>query len=306
MDMMIRRGLWIILMILVAAALWAAFIPLDAAVPSNGVVVVDGRRKVVQHPRGGVIQEVLIREGEPVTEGDLLIRLDSSAELANRSQAQAQLAAARFQSEALSEQLESLRDLTDEGFFPRNQLIELERKHKESLVQQQALRYQILALNKELERTAIRAPISGRVMGVGINTPGAVVIAGAKLMEVVPNSDQVSIEAQVRPYLADKVLPGAAAQIRFSALQAVRTPVIQGTVEWISADRFSNPDDKANPEGYFLAKVVVPTSELQKVNGFRVIPGMPAEVMIKTGERTFLQYLMKPFIDRLAVSAREH
>jgi multidrug efflux pump subunit AcrA (membrane-fusion protein) len=306
MDIMVRRGFWIILMILVGAALWAAFIPLDAAVPSSGTVVVDGRRKVVQHPRGGVIQEVLIREGEPVAEGDLLIRLDSSAELANRSQAQSQLAATRFQSEALRLQLEGLRDLTDDGFFPRNQLIELERKYNESLVQQQALRDQILALTKELERTAIRAPISGRVMGVGVNTPGAVVIAGAKLMEVVPNGDQISIEAQVRPYLADKVMPGASAQVRFSALQAVRTPVIQGTVEWISADRFLNPDDKSNPEGYFLAKVVVPPSELRKVDGFRVMPGMPAEVMIKTGERTFMQYLIKPFIDRLAVSAREH
>ena len=305
MDIMVRRGFWIILMILVGAALWAAFIPLDAAVPSSGTVVVDGRRKVVQHPRGGVIQEVLIREGEPVAEGDLLIRLDSSAELANRSQAQSQLAAARFQSEALRLQLEGLRDLTDDGFFPRNQLIELERKYNESLVQQQALRDQILALTKELERTAIRAPISGRGMGVGVNTPGAVVIAGAKLMEVVPNGDQISIEAQVRPYLADKVMPGASAQVRFSALQAVRTPVIQGTVEWISADRFLNPDD-ANPEGYFLAKVVVSPSELRKVDGFRVMPGMPAEVMIKTGERTFMQYLIKPFIDRLAVSAREH
>ncbi|MFN4900223.1 MAG: HlyD family efflux transporter periplasmic adaptor subunit [Betaproteobacteria bacterium] len=306
MDIVVRRGLWMILMLLVGAILWAAFIPLDAAVPSSGTVVVDGRRKVVQHPRGGVIQQVLIREGEPVAEGDILIRLDSSTELANRSQAHSQLAAARFQSEALRLQLEDLRDLTDEGFFPRNQLIELERKYNESLAQQQALRDQIFALTKELERTAIRAPISGRVMGVGINTPGAVVIAGAKLMEVVPNSDQVFIEAQVRPYLADKIVPGATAQIRFSALQAVRTPVIRGTVEWISADRFFNPEDRSNPEGYFLAKVTVAPSELLKVDGFRVIPGMPAEVMIKTGERTFFQYLMKPFIDRLAVSVREH
>lgn len=69
MDIVVRRGLWMILMLLVGAILWAAFIPLDAAVPSSGTVVVDGRRKVVQHPRGGVIQQVLIREGEPVAEG---------------------------------------------------------------------------------------------------------------------------------------------------------------------------------------------------------------------------------------------
>lgn len=306
MDTTIKKGLWVLLIIFVGLLSWAAFAPLDAGVPSNGMVAVDGRRKVVQHPRGGVIQQVMIREGDAVAAGDVLIRLDGSTELGNRSQAVAQLQAVRLNAEALEAQLPGLRELVEDGFYPRNQLIDLERKLKEAHAQQHGLRDQIAALDKELERTVIRAPSSGRVMGVGVNTPGAVVIAGAKLMEIVPIDDQVTIEAQVRPHLVDKVIPGAAAQVRFSALQSSRTPVILGTVEWVSPDRFQTKEDSTNGEGYYLAKVIVSQDELMKVDGLRIIPGMPADVIIKTGERTLFQYLFKPISDRFAHALKEY
>lgn len=306
MESTIKKGLWILLIIFVGFVSWGVFAPLDAGVSSNGMVAVDGRRKVVQHPRGGVIQQVMIREGDSVTSGDVLIRLDGSTELGNRSQAVAQLQVARLNAEALEAQLPGLRDLADDGFYPRNQLIDLERKFKEAKAQQLGLQDQIAALEKELERTVIRAPISGRVMGVGVNTQGGVVIAGAKLMEIVPVDDQVTIEAQVQPHLIDKVNPGASAQVRFSALQSSRTPVIHGTVEWVSPDRFQTKDEAANSEGYYLAKVIVGPDELAKINGLKIIPGMPADVIIKTGERTLFQYLFKPISDRFAHALKEY
>ncbi len=306
MESTIKKGLWILLVIFVGFVSWAALAPLDAGVPSNGMVTVDGRRKVVQHPRGGVIQQVIIKEGDAVASGDVLIRLDSSTELGNRSHAVAQLQVARLNAEALEAQLPGLRDLVEDGFYPRNQLIDLERKFKEAKAQQLGLQDQIAALDKELERTVIRAPISGRVMGVGVNTQGGVVIAGAKLMEIVPIDDQVTIEAQVQPHLVDKVNPGASAQVRFSALQSSRTPVIHGTVQWISPDRFQTKEDPANSEGYYLAKVIVGPDELTKIDGFKIIPGMPADVIIKTGERTLFQYLFKPVSDRFAHALKEY
>lgn len=305
MESVIKRGLWILIAIFVGFALWAVLVPLDAGVPSNGLVTVDGRRKVVQHPRGGVIQQVLIKEGDAVTAGDVLIRLDNTTEMGNRSQILAQFQASKIQSEALEQQLPGLRALADDGFYPRNQLIELERKLKESKALQLGLRDQLAALDKDLERTVIRAPAAGRVMGVGVNTEGAVVIAGSKLMEIVPVDDRVTIEAQVKPHLVDKVVPGTSAQVRFSALLSSRTPVIHGTVEWISPDRFLPKEDAPNSEGYYLVKVIVGAEELARVDGFRVIPGMPADVIIKTGERTLFQYLFKPFSDRLSHAMRE-
>ena len=234
----------------------------------------------------------------------------------------------------LEEILPDLRALAADGFYPRNRLVDQERQLQEALALQQGLTDQLAAAERELSRTEIRAPASGRVMGVGVTTEGgvviagaklmdivrtcasivmrlstgtiSVVIAGAKLMDIVPVESRITIEAQVRPHLIDKVLPGASAQVRFSALESTRTPVITGRIEWISPDRFQTPEDTRNPEGYYLAKVLVDPSESEKLNGLQIIPGMPADVLIKTGERTFLQYLMKPFSDRLAHAVKEH
>jgi multidrug efflux pump subunit AcrA (membrane-fusion protein) len=305
MQASIKTGVWILLIAMVGLVLWAVFVPLEAGVPSQGMVAVDGRRQVVQHPRGGVISQVLVREGDSVKQGEVLLKLDDSIELAARSQVMSQLTIVQAQTDALDDQLPGLRDLTKDGFYPRNQLIELERKLKEAKASKIGLSAQLVAADLELQRTVIRSPSDGRVMGVGVNTRGGVVIAGAKLMEIVPEDNQVTIEAQVRPHLIDKVAPGAVAQVRFSALESARTPVVFGRIEWISPDRFQNPEDIKNPEGYYLAKVIVTADELAKAQGLKVIPGMPADVIIKTGERTFFEYLAKPFTDRLANAVKE-
>nr|UOZ96618.1 Type I secretion system membrane fusion protein PrsE [Cupriavidus sp.] len=305
MHAAIKRGVWILFFLFMGFVLWAVLVPLDAAVPSQGMVSVDGRRKVVQHPRGGVVSNVLIREGDTVASGDLLLRLDDSLERANRSQVLSQLLVAELRAEALQEVLPDLRALTNDGFYPRNRLVEQERQLQEALALRQGLVDQLASVERELSRTEIRAPASGRIMGLSVTTEGGVIIAGAKLMDIVPIESRITIEAQVRPHLIDKVLPGASAQVRFSALESTRTPVIEGTIEWVSPDRFHTPEDSRNPEGYYLAKVLVEPSESEKLNGLKVIPGMPADVLIKTGERTFLQYLMKPFSDRLAHAVKE-
>jgi protease secretion system membrane fusion protein len=305
MHAAIKRGIWILFFLFIGFVLWAVLVPLDAAVPSQGMVSVDGRRKVVQHPRGGVVSNVFIREGDTVASGDLLLRLDDSLERANRSQVLSQLLVAELRAEALQEVLPDLRALTSDGFYPRNRLVEQERQLQEALALRQGLIDQLASVERELSRTEIRAPASGRIMGLSVTTEGGVIIAGAKLMDIVPIESRITIEAQVRPHLIDKVLPGASAQVRFSALESTRTPVIEGRIEWVSPDRFHTPEDSRNPEGYYLAKVLVEPSESEKLNGLKVIPGMPADVLIKTGERTFLQYLMKPFSDRLAHAVKE-
>jgi protease secretion system membrane fusion protein len=305
MHAVIKRGVWILFFLFIGFVLWAVLVPLDAAVPSQGMVSVDGRRKVVQHPRGGVVSNVFIREGDTVASGDLLLRLDDSLERANRSQVLSQLLVAELRADALQEVLPDLRALTNDGFYPRNRLVEQERQLQEALALRQGLIDQLASVERELSRTEIRAPASGRIMGLSVTTEGGVIIAGAKLMDIVPIESRITIEAQVRPHLIDKVQPGASAQVRFSALESTRTPVIEGRIEWVSPDRFHTPEDSRNPEGYYLAKVLVEPSESEKLNGLKVIPGMPADVLIKTGERTFLQYLIKPFSDRLAHAVKE-
>jgi HlyD family type I secretion membrane fusion protein len=223
-----------------------------------------------------------------------------------RSQIVADLRATRLKIDALERLLPGLQAIAEDGFYPRNQIIELERTLLEAEAHELGLVDRLAAADQALQRTEIRAPIQGRVMGVEVNTPGAMVLPGVKIMEIVPPEDQIIVEARIRPHLIDKVTPGTSAQVRFTALQMANTPIIFGKVDWISPDRFEEPDRSVYPEGYYLARVSVAPEAVNEIMGFRAIPGMPAEVMIKTGERTFFQYLVKPISDRFARAVKEY
>jgi multidrug efflux pump subunit AcrA (membrane-fusion protein) len=302
----VSKGFWVIGLLLAGFAAWATVVPLDSGVPSTGIVSVDGRRRVVQHQTGGVIKKILIKEGAEVGQGELLVKLEDSAEVAMRSQIVADLRATRLKIDALERLLPGLQAIAEDGFYPRNQIIELERTLLEAEAHELGLVDRLAAADQALQRTEIRAPIQGRVMGVEVNTPGAMVLPGVKIMEIVPPEDQIIVEARIRPHLIDKVTPGTSAQVRFTALQMANTPIIFGKVDWISPDRFEEPDRSVYPEGYYLARVSVAPEAVNEIMGFRAIPGMPAEVMIKTGERTFFQYLVKPISDRFARAVKEY
>ena len=129
---------------------------------------------------------------------------------------------------------------------------------------------------------------------------------GGKLLEVVPADERLVVEAQIEPHLIDKIVPGIVAEVRFSALNLRATPITEGTVEWVSADKFMNPQDAMHPMGYYTARIIVTAEEIKKIGSDVAIrPGMLADVIFKTGERTFLQYLMKPLTDRMAKSLKE-
>jgi len=285
---------------------WSVYAPLDSGVPSSGTVVLDTSRKTVQHLSGGVVKKIYVREGETIKEGSIVMQMDDSVALATKSSTQAQLKSLDIQIAFLNQLVSDLQSMTNEGFYPRNRLLELQRQRAEAESQHVGLRDKLAAASLELERAIVRSPASGTVMGVTITTEGAVVAPGAKLMEVVPANEQLVVEAQIQPHLIDKVVPGLRAEVRFSALNLRTTPVIVGTVEWVSGDKFQNPQDMLNPMGFYLARVIVSAAEIRKIPDGQIRPGMPADVIINTGERTFFDYLMKPLTDRMATSLKEH
>lgn len=302
----IKRGASVILVMIFGFGIWSLFVPLDSGTPSSGIVSVDGHRKAIQHSLGGVVDVVLVKEGDKVKEGDNLIQLDDSAAKSVLSQAKSELNAVNTQIVMLEKVLPGLRELVDEGYYSRNQYLDKERKLLESRAQRAGLIDKIIAADKEYERTIIKSPVDGSVMGLTVTNKGAVVVAGSKLMEIAPLNDELVIDAQIRPNLIDKIYPGKSAQVRFTAMQTGVTPVVVGTLQWVSADRFQNREDKINPEGYYLARVSVGKDQLVRLGNFQVVTGMPADVIIKTGERTFFQYLMKPMFDRLAYAFKEY
>lgn len=164
------------------------------------------------------------------------------------------------------------------------------------------LRSQLPSREDTLSRTTIQAPISGTVMNVRITTTAGVIKPGEPILDIVPTEAKLIIDAQVKPIDIDVVRPGMAARILLTAYGQRSLPQIHGTLRSISADRLVEEKSGAS---YFLAKVEVDPSELEPLDGIRLIPGMPAEVMILTGERTLLDYLLRPLFDSITKSFRE-
>ncbi|CUS33690.1 HlyD-family type I secretion protein [Candidatus Nitrospira nitrosa] len=163
------------------------------------------------------------------------------------------------------------------------------------------LREKVQALERTVDRTVITAPVSGMVLGLTLHTIGAVIPPGGRLLDIVPHHQKLIIEAQVAPIDIDRVTVGQVAEVRFSAFKTRDLPMIEGRLISVSADRLVR-DLKENNGGdsaYYLARVEVSPDGLQALRAadLALVPGMPAEVLIQTGSRTLLQYVMKPLTD---------
>jgi epimerase transport system membrane fusion protein len=163
------------------------------------------------------------------------------------------------------------------------------------------LREKVQLLERTVDRSVIRAPVSGRMLGLAVHTLGAVIPPGGRLLDIVPQDQTLIIEAQVAPIDIDRVKVGQAAEIRFNAFKTRDLPMIEGTLISVSADRIVGESRATNggESAYYLARVAVSPDGLQALRAadLELVPGMPAEVLIKTGARTLVQYLMKPLTD---------
>ncbi|KXF76512.1 hemolysin D [Paramesorhizobium deserti] len=145
-----------------------------------------------------------------------------------------------------------------------------------------------------LERTVIRAPVDGIVVSSIHNATGGVVGAGEKLMEILPTAAVPVVDARLRPQDIDAVRAGQHARLRLSALNMRKTPQVDGTVMLVSADRLM---DEATREPYYSARLKIADALPEGVTAGQIQPGMPVEVFISTGERTFFDYLVRPLLD---------
>ena len=153
------------------------------------------------------------------------------------------------------------------------------------------LRERLATLQDRDQRTDILAPESGMVMGMTVHTLGAVVSPGTALLDIVPANEELIVEAQVSPMDIDRIALGKLADIRFSAFKSSTTPVIEGRLVQISADRLINKDTGT---AYYLARVALTDKGRQTLGNLTLVPGMPVEVLVNTGARTLLQYLIQP------------
>ena len=362
-----RMGWWIVIVGVGGFMLWASLAPLDKGVPLSGTVAVASSRKAIQHPTGGIIEEILVKEGHTVKAGQILITMNATQAkaLAEISRVQyftaraveARLTAERdgagsirFPSEMedamddprvmaninlqnqlfvsrrnaiqgelriLKEQLDSMRDLADEGYVARNRMLDIERLYfqqkqsyqkevgtqlAEAQKEAEGLRTRLVSQDFDLANVEVRAPVDGTVVGLSVFTRGGVIAPGFKLMEIVPSEDALVVEGQVPVHLIDKVHPDLKVELIFSAFNQNLTPHVPGIVTHVSADRLI---DEVSRLPYYQVKAKVAPEGMKMISNLQVRPGMPVELFVKTGERTLLNYLLKPILDHIKMAMTE-
>jgi HlyD family secretion protein len=154
----------------------------------------------------------------------------------------------------------------------------------------------------QLKRVEIRAPQSGTIHQLAIHTVGGVIAPGEQILLVVPDADDLVVEARIAPQDVDKVRPGQAARLRFPAFDQRMTPEINGEVSRVSADLMQ---DKLTGQSFYTIRLVTSKEEFAALGGHKLVPGMPVEAFMKTGDRTILSYLVKPLADQAARAFRE-
>jgi protease secretion system membrane fusion protein len=160
-----------------------------------------------------------------------------------------------------------------------------------------------VAVTADLDRMEIKAPANGQVVGLTVQTVGAVLQAGQKLLDVVPDQQTLLLEAHIPPHLIDKVQTGLMADIRFNSFAHSPQLVVDGKVMSVSGDLLTDPQQPQY--SYYLARVQVTPGGMKTLGARQMQPGMPAEIVIKTGERSLLTYLMHPLTKRMAASMKE-
>jgi HlyD family secretion protein len=154
----------------------------------------------------------------------------------------------------------------------------------------------------QLKRVDIRAPQNGIVFQSAVHTVGGVITAGDTIMQVVPEADNLAVEAKVNPQDIDQLKVGQSALLRLSAFNQRTTPEVSGVVTRISADTTT---DQRTAQSYYTIRISLPLKEIAQLGNIKFIPGMPVEAFVQTGERTMLAYLAKPLTDQLMRTFRE-
>ncbi|MEQ9891354.1 HlyD family type I secretion periplasmic adaptor subunit [Pectobacterium aroidearum] len=249
------------------------------------------------------------------------------------------------QRETLEQQLQGLRSLAAENYVPRNKMLENERllaqlngdiaqlagdinrtrrdiEQQTLLIAQRQQEYdkevnselaEVRALlsdvgsKKEkadfnLANIQMRAPVSGTVVGLKVFTEGGVIGPGQTLLEIVPDDQPLLVDARLPVELVDKVWPGLPVELQFVAFNQSTTPRVAGTVELLSADRLL---DERDGSPYYSLRVMVDDEGKRALEGLEIKPGMPVQGFVRTGERSFVNYLFKPLMDRLHLALTE-
>jgi HlyD family type I secretion membrane fusion protein len=228
------------------------------------------------------LNEKLVREGFIQRARLLQLQRDASDYRSRLSESQSDLALARQRSAEVQARIAQARNqyqqvATDEA--------------KESAARIREIEERVRPTKDQAERRFVRAPVDGKVMSLQVSSVGEVVAPRDRILDIVPTQEKVVVEARIRPQDINHVREESLADVRLSSFDARTTPLLPGKVVFVSPDRMTAPE---TGESWFVATVEVDATELQRHTEIRLQPGMPAELFVKTPERTLFEYLAKP------------
>ena len=270
-------------------------------------------------------------------------RSDATAQVSSLNEQIAGLSASlkskQFQIKSIEEEMKNTRALAKDGFVPQNQANQAERSKSEldsSIANTQAeiaraklqisqvrtvflkeIDTQLQEIQKnrdaalgrmdaskfDLNLAEVRAPVSGSVVGMKVFTAGGVITSAQVLMEIVPKDEMLAVDAKIPPALIDKVNVGMLADLRFVAFNQDTTPVIPGVVKVVGADKILGATPQESE--HYLSQIQSTPEGIALLGQLKLQPGMPVDVVIKSGERSFMSYLLKPLSDKLAKSFKQ-
>jgi len=173
---------------------------------------------------------------------------------------------------------------------------------REAVTRSEELVLQIVTASKQLERIEILSPVDGVVHEMQVFNTGGVVAPGETILQVIPVSESLDFEVRVDPGAIDQVVEGQRAKIVFSAFSARSAPEIFGTVSGISPSSVTDPK---TGQSFYRVTLAIPPEELGRLDGHEILPGMPIEAFLQTGDRTVLSYLTRPLSDQLGRAFRD-
>ncbi len=292
-----RLVLVTLIALLVSGAVWAHYAVLDEVKRGGGRVIPSRQMQVIQSLEGGIIKSILVQEGDTVKEGQPLVQIDNTRFKSDLGELQAKRNSLSASLKLINRELDLTRRLYDQKVVPEMEMLRLQRQVSDMGGQLAITEETIKSAQDRVRRTELSAPVYGIVNKINVTTVGAVVQPGAEIMDIVPLDDTLLVEGRINPQDIAFIRPGQDAVVKITAYESSVYGSLKAKVERISADTIEEKSDKSGGKPQTFYRVIVRTDKNylgSQEQPLPIIPGMVTTVEILTGQKTVLDYLIRP------------
>lgn len=283
--------LYIIFAFFISFFIWASNAELEEVTRGQGKVIASSKVQVIQNLEGGIIQDIVVKTGQKVNKGDLLVKFDETQFKGDLNSTKKQLISLEESLSLLEEERDILKPLVEQEVEPRINFIRLLQRIAQTNSEYEALTDQIPNLEDKLKRTSVVSPMDGVINRMLVNTTGGVAQPGSPLLEIIPSNDELVLEVEVSPMDIAYVIKGQKAIIQLSAFDFAVYGSLEGEVLNVSADTVTKDDGST----FYVCLVSMPADGITSMSRqLELLPGMQATVNIVSGSKTILTYLLQP------------